>query len=103
VAEDEPLVTGLSRAYERVHGARPELRPTTATTDARHFVRSGIPAVCFGPRAESYHGIDERVSVRSILDCAQVLCGFIVEWCNRNEEGQGWKTLEPKGTWANTG
>ncbi|MEA2145758.1 MAG: acetylornithine deacetylase [Solirubrobacteraceae bacterium] len=80
VAVDEPLVQVLGGAYERVHGKPPGLRPTTATTDARHFVRSGIPAVCFGPRAERIHGIDERVSIASMLDCAEVLAHFICDW-----------------------
>lgn len=81
VAADEPLVATLSDAYASVHGAPPALRPTTATTDARHFIRSGIPAVCFGPRAEAIHGIDERVSLASIRECAQVLATFIADWC----------------------
>jgi acetylornithine deacetylase len=80
VAVDEPLVQTLSAAYAHVHGRAPDLRPTTATTDARHFVRSGIPAVCFGPRAESIHGIDERVSISSMMQCAEVLARFIVDW-----------------------
>jgi acetylornithine deacetylase len=80
VAVEEPLVQVLSRAYADVHGAAPALRPTTATTDARHFVREGIPAVCFGPRAESIHGIDERVSISSMHACAEVLARFIVAW-----------------------
>jgi acetylornithine deacetylase len=80
VAAEEPLVRALSRAYADVHGSEPELRPTTATTDARHFIRDGIPAVCFGPRGESYHGIDERVSVSSMHATAQVLARFIVDW-----------------------
>jgi acetylornithine deacetylase len=80
VAVDEPLVHILGGAYARVHGQPPALRPTTATTDARHFVRSGIPAVCFGPRAERIHGIDERVSIASMHSCAEVLARFICDW-----------------------
>jgi acetylornithine deacetylase len=81
VARDEPVVGALSGAYTRVHGERPGLLATTATTDARHFVRAGIPAVCFGPRAENIHGIDERVSLRSVVESAQVLGLFIKDWC----------------------
>jgi acetylornithine deacetylase len=80
VPPDSPVVQTLSAAYAAVHGSPPALRPTTATTDARHFVRSGIPAVCFGARAESIHGIDERVSIASVHACAQVLARFIVDW-----------------------
>src|SRR4051794_35037698 len=77
----EPVVTVLGDAYARLHGERPALRATTATTDARHFVRAGIPAVCFGPRGERIHGIDERVSLRSVTESAQVLGLFIRDWC----------------------
>jgi acetylornithine deacetylase len=81
VAEDEPLVQGLASAYTAVHGSAPELRATTATTDARHFVRRGIPAICFGPEAQEIHGIDERVSLRSVQDGARVLARFVQQWC----------------------
>jgi acetylornithine deacetylase len=64
-----------------VHGTPPALRATPATTDARHFVRHGIPAVCFGPQAEEIHGIDERVSLSSMLETAQVIALFIRDWC----------------------
>jgi acetylornithine deacetylase len=77
----EPVVQALGDAYARLHGERPGLVATTATTDARHFVRAGIPAVCFGPRGEAYHGIDERVSLRSVTESAQVLGLFIRDWC----------------------
>ncbi len=81
VAAGEPLVAVLSDAYARRHGALPSLEATTATTDARHYVRHGIPAVCFGPRAEQIHGIDERVSLASMLETAQVLALFVRDWC----------------------
>jgi acetylornithine deacetylase len=81
VPDDEPVVVTLADAYERRHGVRPELVPTTATTDARHFVRHGVPAICFGPRGERIHGIDERVSLSSMHETAQVLALFIRDWC----------------------
>ncbi len=81
VDEDEPVVHALSEAYARLHGERPGLEATTATTDARHFVRAGIPAVCFGPRAENIHGIDERVALSSVVETAQVLGLFVRDWC----------------------
>jgi len=81
VRADAPLVRVLANAYAHVHGAAPALRPTTATTDARHFLRHEIPTVCFGPRGESYHGVDERVSLSSMHTCAEVLARFVLEWC----------------------
>jgi acetylornithine deacetylase len=86
VPGDEPVVVALSRAYEGLHGVKPDLVPTTATTDARHFVRHGVPAICFGPRGERIHGIDERVSLRSMLETAQVLALFVRDWSGVQEE-----------------
>ena len=77
----EPVAVGLSHAYGRLFGSPAPLWATTATTDARHFVRRGIPAVCFGPRALEVHGIDERVSISSMIQSAQVLAAFIQDWC----------------------
>ena len=81
VPEDAPVVLALADAYRQVLGAEPSLEATTATTDARHFVRAGIPAICFGPRAEDIHGHDERVSLRSVLEVATVLAHFVLDWC----------------------
>jgi len=86
VPADEPVVVALSRAYEGLHGVKPDLVPTTATTDARHFVRHGVPAICFGPRGERIHGIDERVSLQSMLQTAQVLALFVRDWSGVQEE-----------------
>jgi acetylornithine deacetylase len=86
VDASEPVVGELRAAYARVHGKAPELVPTTATTDARHFVRAGVPAVCFGPRAEQIHGIDERVSLSSMIETAQVLALFVRDWCGTADD-----------------
>jgi acetylornithine deacetylase len=88
VASDEPVVLALGDAYRSVHGAAPALRATTATTDARHFVARGIPAICFGPEAEDIHGIDERVSLSSVAEVARVLARFLITWCGEsNDDG----------------
>ena len=79
---DSPLVAALSDGSEQVIGARPVLIASTATTDARAFaLYAGSQAVCFGPHAESIHGVDERVSLPSILQTAQALALFIDGWC----------------------
>jgi acetylornithine deacetylase len=81
VADDEPVVQALSRAYERVSGKRAEPTVTTATTDARAFILSGIAAVCHGPHAEHIHGVDERVLLPSVIETAQTLALFVRDWC----------------------
>jgi acetylornithine deacetylase len=87
VSHEEDVVVALGEAYAAVHGERPALRATTATTDARHFVRNGIPAICYGPLAERIHGIDERVSLRSMVEVARVLARFVLDWCGESNDG----------------
>jgi acetylornithine deacetylase len=79
---DSPLIGALGDATAQAIGARPAQIASTATTDARSFVLyAGTPAVCFGPHAESIHGVDERVSLSSVQQCAQTLALFIDGWC----------------------
>jgi acetylornithine deacetylase len=88
VAADAPVVLALIDAYMSVHGgAAPALLATTATTDARHFVARGIPAICFGPQAEEIHGVDERVSLSSMAEVARTLARFLVNWCGESIDG----------------
>jgi acetylornithine deacetylase len=81
VPADAPIVEALAAAHERVTGVPPERTATTATTDARVFVASGVPAVCFGPHAERIHGVDERVHLPSVVETAQVLAALACDWC----------------------
>jgi acetylornithine deacetylase len=79
---DAPLVTGLLDACARATGKRPPTFASTATTDARTFHLYGAtPSVCFGPLAESEHGVDERVHLPSITATAQAIALFIADWC----------------------
>ena len=82
LAPDAPLITGLTAACARASGQAPPLFASTATTDARTFQLYGdTPAVCFGPLAESEHGVDERVHLPSITATAQAIALFIADWC----------------------
>jgi acetylornithine deacetylase len=80
--EGGPLIDAVGAAAERVYGARPGLVASTATTDARTFHLYGdTPAVCFGPRAEGIHSMDERVHLPSMVQTAQALALFVRDWC----------------------
>ena len=81
VADDEPIVQAVSQAWEAVAGSPAVTGPITATTDARAFIASGVPAVCIGPNAERIHGVDERVFVPSVVQTAQVLALLVRDWC----------------------
>lgn len=75
------LVTSLSDAHLQVHGERPRIVGIGSTTDARTYVEYfDTPAICYGPVADSIHGIDESVDLLSIRDGARALGRFIDGW-----------------------
>jgi acetylornithine deacetylase len=77
-----PVIDAVGDAAEAVYGARPGLVASTATTDARTFHLYGdTPAICFGPRAERIHSVDERVHLPSMLQTAQAVALFVRDWC----------------------
>ena len=54
----------------------------TALTDTRFYgLYHGIPSLCWGPKAESIHGFDERVDLASVRRCTEVIALFIARWC----------------------
>lgn len=79
---DWPMMKELSAIHEEVAGTPIEHLASTATTDARFFVLYGdTPATCYGPEADSIHGIDESVSLDSMATVTRVLALFIARWC----------------------
>jgi acetylornithine deacetylase len=81
VSADASIVTALREAHRRTLGIDPPCVASTATTDARAYIATGTPAVCFGPKAENIHGVDERVHFPSVVTTAQVLAVLIRDWC----------------------
>jgi acetylornithine deacetylase len=78
----EAPVAALDRAHRACFGKALEEIATTATTDARFFgLYAGIPALVYGPTADSIHGFDERVELDSVRRCTQAMALFIAEWC----------------------
>jgi acetylornithine deacetylase len=78
----EDAVALLARSHERTSGQKLEEIATTGTTDARFFgLYAGIPALVYGPTADSIHGFDERVDLESVRRCTQAMALFLAEWC----------------------
>lgn len=72
----------LGESHQKVHGEPAKCAPITCTTDARFFnLYHNIPTTCYGPEAQAIHGIDESVSLQSMMDVAKVLALFIADWC----------------------
>lgn len=79
---DVPSMQTLADAFRKVYGEPVRRVATTATTDARHFrLMLDTPVTCFGPLARNIHGIDESVSIESMVRVAITLAQFIHDWC----------------------
>ncbi|MDQ2779141.1 MAG: ArgE/DapE family deacylase [Pseudomonadota bacterium] len=77
-----PAMQALARAHEQVNGSPPQRLPCTATTDGRHFaLATDIPVTNYGPLARHIHGIDEAVSLASMVRVTTVMARFLVDWC----------------------
>lgn len=87
VPADAPIVVALSKCHKDVVGH--ELTPTafTGTTDAKFFNLYGqTPAICYGPSGgANIHGIDEWVSIDSMMQTTAVLAVFMARWCGVNK------------------
>lgn len=82
---NQPVITTLTDCCRDVLGEAPAYTCFTGTTDARFFNLYGnTPATCYGPHAENIHGIDEWVSIDSMMQVATVLALFMTRWCGVN-------------------
>ena len=82
IARDLPMMRLLAESHQRVLGTPVAWMASTATTDVRVFNLYGTtPATCYGPEADSIHGIDESVSLASTLQVTRVLALYLARWC----------------------
>jgi acetylornithine deacetylase len=82
VPRELPMMQLLARSHEAVRGEPARWMASTATTDVRVFNLYGdTPATCYGPEATRIHGIDESVSIDSMVDVTGVLALFLARWC----------------------
>ena len=66
---NQPMIDTLKACHHEVAGGQMALIASTATTDARFFqLYGGIPATCYGPQSGNTHGIDEWVSIDSMME-----------------------------------
>ncbi len=78
----QPALQALMQAHHDITGRPAATRASTATTDVRFFHLYGqIPSTCYGPRGANIHGVDEWVSIESMLQVSAVLALFIARWC----------------------
>jgi len=78
---DADVVRRLGAAHRAAHGREPVFGTIASTTDARFYINQfGLPAVAYGPRTRNMHGINEAVELASIVDCADTVARFLLDW-----------------------
>jgi acetylornithine deacetylase len=78
---NDPLVTGLAAAAEAVRGVRPQVVGGGGSDLRIPLLYAGSPSVLFGPAGGSIHSTDEYVEIDSLMEVAQILGKFILDWC----------------------
>ena len=72
----------LGRAHRAATGEDLQSFVTPGYLDCRVYqLYNRIPSLCYGPKSENIHGVDERVSVDSIRRTTIAMALFIAEWC----------------------
>jgi acetylornithine deacetylase len=80
--EARQAISTLTKAHQPVTGEALKQSTITATTDARYpGLYWDIPALVYGPAADSIHGFNERVEIESMRRITQSIALFIAEWC----------------------
>lgn len=76
-----PLARMMAAAHRDAHGSEPAAVVLSSTTDARTYLNDfRIPALCYGPRTDRIHAVDEGVELASIVDGARTLARFLLDW-----------------------
>jgi acetylornithine deacetylase len=85
VDDNEPVLKTLAASYRDVVGKELQSEAFTGTTDIKFFnIYGSTPATCHGPTGSSIHGIDEWVSIDSMMQTTAVLAVFMARWCGLN-------------------
>ncbi|QIL83725.1 ArgE/DapE family deacylase [Diaphorobacter sp. HDW4A] len=79
---EHPAMQLLAESHEAMHGEAPRHLACTATTDGRHFrLMTDWAVTNYGPVARNIHGVDECVSVGSMVRVTETLVRYIVLYC----------------------
>jgi succinyl-diaminopimelate desuccinylase len=79
---DSPVAEAIQRALEAVRGSRVRNELGRGGSDAKYFIRRGIPTISFGPghKPDSmHHGTDEHIEVVDFVDAGLITALAAVE------------------------
>ncbi|MXP61789.1 ArgE/DapE family deacylase [Roseomonas sp. M0104] len=80
--KEAPIVRMVQRHFAEANGRELRDYPASGLTDGRFFtLYQDTPVACFGPDADSIHGIDESVSLESFHATTRTIALTMAEWC----------------------
>jgi acetylornithine deacetylase len=86
ISAAQPALQTLAACHRQLTGDLPHEYISTCTTDLRAFHHFGRgQGTCYGPVADSIHGVDERVNIDSVIHTAKVYALFLADWCGLKE------------------
>lgn len=79
IDENNPYVKLLLQVREKILGKKPEISIWPSVSDAGWFSKFGIPSAICGPgRIEDAHIINEKISVKELVDAAKLYAAYIL-------------------------
>ncbi|MDB5369195.1 MAG: peptidase [Roseomonas sp.] len=80
--QQEPIVKLVKQNFAEAAGHDLREYKVSALTDGRFFaLYQKTPVACFGPEADSIHGIDESVSLEGFHATTRTIALTMAEWC----------------------
>jgi acetylornithine deacetylase len=78
---DSPFVKQFVSSYQQVTGNKPAILGGGGSDLRIPILYADSPSAHFGPHGGAIHSTDEYVEVDSVMEVAQVLGRFILDWC----------------------
>ncbi len=78
---DHPLVKAFGACAKRVLKRPVLLAGGTACMDTQYMPQFSQASIAFGPMGDNSHGLNEWVSLPSVINCTKTLASFIADWC----------------------
>ena len=79
--QDSPLISRFSASYQDVMGKQPVVLGGGGSDLRLPILYANSHTAHFGPSGASIHSTDEYVEIASVMQVAQVLGRFILDWC----------------------
>jgi acetylornithine deacetylase/succinyl-diaminopimelate desuccinylase family protein len=78
---DHPLVTSIVAHAKAVQAKAPEVKGFEAVTDAAHYAGAGVVPVIYGPSGDGFHGKNECVDIKSLIETTKVIAATVIDNC----------------------